>query len=38
MIIQWPDQVVAFLKAPHNLIEDMFDEVLHASDPVIWVT
>jgi Hemerythrin HHE cation binding domain len=28
-----PDEVVAFLKAQHNLIEDMFDEALHASDP-----
>lgn len=33
MIIQSPDEVVAFLKAQHNLIEDMFDEVMHASDP-----
>jgi hemerythrin superfamily protein len=33
MIIQSPDEVIAFLKAQHNLIEDMFDEVLHASDP-----
>src|ERR1700723_3733546 len=33
MIIQSPDDVIAFLKAQHNLIEDMFDEVLHASDP-----
>lgn len=33
MIIQSPDEVVAFLKAQHNLIEDMFDEVLHATDP-----
>jgi hemerythrin superfamily protein len=33
MIIESPDQVVAFLKAQHNLIEDMFDEVLLASDP-----
>lgn len=33
MIIESPDQVVAFLKAQHNLIEDMFDQVLHASDP-----
>jgi hemerythrin superfamily protein len=33
MIIQTPDEVVAFLKAQHNLIEDMFDQVLHASDP-----
>ena len=34
MIIESPDEVVAFLKAQHNLIEDMFDEVLHASDPL----
>jgi hemerythrin superfamily protein len=33
MILQTPDEVVAFLKAQHNLIEDMFDQVLHASDP-----
>jgi hemerythrin superfamily protein len=33
MIVQSPDEVVAFLKAQHNLIEDMFDQVLHASDP-----
>lgn len=33
MIIQSPDEVVAFLKAQHNLIEDMFDQVLHATDP-----
>lgn len=33
MIIESPDEVVAFLKAQHALIEDMFDEVLHASDP-----
>jgi hemerythrin superfamily protein len=33
MIIQSPDDVVGFLKAQHNLIEDMFDQVLHASDP-----
>jgi hemerythrin superfamily protein len=33
MIVQSPDEVVAFLKAQHNLIEDMFDEVLYASDP-----
>jgi hemerythrin superfamily protein len=33
MIIESPDEVVAFLKAQHNLIEDMFDEVLLASDP-----
>jgi hemerythrin superfamily protein len=33
MIIESPDEVIAFLKAQHNLIEDMFDQVLHASDP-----
>jgi hemerythrin superfamily protein len=33
MIVQSPDEVVAFLKAQHSLIEDMFDEVLLASDP-----
>jgi hemerythrin superfamily protein len=33
MIVQSPNEVVAFLKAQHNLIEDMFDQVLHASDP-----
>ncbi len=33
MIIASPDDVIAFLKAQHNLIEDMFDQVLHASDP-----
>ncbi|BDE12983.1 MULTISPECIES: hemerythrin domain-containing protein [Mycobacterium] len=33
MIVQTPDEVVAFLKAQHALIEDMFDEVLLASDP-----
>src|ERR1700739_4281842 len=33
MIIQSPDEVVAFLKAQHKLIEDMFDQVLLASDP-----
>ena len=33
MMIESPDEVVAFLKAQHNLIEDMFDEVLFASDP-----
>ncbi|OBK44337.1 hemerythrin domain-containing protein [Mycobacterium sp. 1081908.1] len=33
MLVQSPEEVVAFLKAQHNLIEDMFDEVLHASDP-----
>jgi hemerythrin superfamily protein len=33
MIIESPDEAIAFLKAQHNFIEDMFDEVLHASDP-----
>lgn len=33
LIVESPDEVVAFLKAQHNLIEDMFDQVLHASDP-----
>lgn len=33
MIVETPDEVVSFLKAQHDLIEDMFDEVLHASDP-----
>ncbi|OBI33218.1 hemerythrin domain-containing protein [Mycolicibacter terrae] len=33
MIIETPDEVVALLKAQHNLIEDMFDQVLHATDP-----
>ena len=33
MIVQSPEEVVAFLKAQHDLIEDMFDEVLSASDP-----
>jgi hemerythrin superfamily protein len=33
LIIQSPEDVIGFLKAQHNLIEDMFDEVLHASDP-----
>ena len=33
MIIQSPDEVIGFLKAQHNLIEDMFDQVLYASDP-----
>jgi hemerythrin superfamily protein len=33
MIIESPDEVIAFLKAQHNLIEDMFDQVLYASDP-----
>ena len=34
MIIQSPDEVIGFLKAQHNLIEDMFDQVLLASDPL----
>ena len=33
MIIQSPDEVIGFLKAQHNLIEDIFDQVLYASDP-----
>lgn len=33
MIVQTPEEVVAFLKAQHDLIEDMFDQVLLASDP-----
>lgn len=33
IMVQSPEEVVAFLKAQHNLIEDMFDEVLHASEP-----
>ena len=33
MLVETPQDVVAFLKAQHNLIEDMFDEVLHASEP-----
>jgi hemerythrin superfamily protein len=33
MIIQSPDEVIGFLTAQHNLIEDMFDQVLLASDP-----
>src|SRR5271168_5507360 len=33
MIIESPAEVVAFLKAQHNLIEDMFDQVLYATDP-----
>ena len=33
MIIKSPDEVIGFLKAQHNLIEDMFDQVLYASDP-----
>lgn len=33
MIIETPDEVIDFLKAQHALIEDMFDQVLLASDP-----
>jgi hemerythrin superfamily protein len=33
LIIESPTEVVDFLKAQHNLIEDMFEQVLHASDP-----
>ncbi len=33
MLVQTPDEVIAFLKAQHDLIEEMFDEVLLASDP-----
>ncbi|MBV9088761.1 MAG: hemerythrin domain-containing protein [Mycobacteriaceae bacterium] len=32
MLVQSPDDVIAFLKAQHDLIKDMFDEVLHASE------
>jgi hemerythrin superfamily protein len=31
--VQSTEDVVKFLKGQHNLIKDMFDEVLHASDP-----
>lgn len=33
MLVETPNEVVKFLKAQHDLIEDMFDEVLHASEP-----
>jgi Hemerythrin HHE cation binding domain len=33
MLVQTPDEVIALLKAQHDLIKDMFDEVLHASQP-----
>ncbi|MBV8346899.1 MAG: hemerythrin domain-containing protein [Mycolicibacterium sp.] len=33
MLVQSPQDVIAFLKAQHALIEDMFDEVLQASAP-----
>lgn len=32
MLVETPKEVVKFLKAQHDLIKDMFDEVLHASD------
>jgi hemerythrin superfamily protein len=32
MLVETPSDVVKFLEAQHDLIEDMFDEVLHASD------
>ncbi len=32
MLVQSPEDVVTFLKAQHDLIEDMFDEVLYASE------
>ncbi|MDN4520622.1 hemerythrin domain-containing protein [Mycolicibacterium austroafricanum] len=31
--VQSTDDVVAFLKDQHNLIKDMFDDVIHASEP-----
>ena len=33
MLVETPSEVVKFLKAQHDLIKDMFDEVLHASEP-----
>lgn len=33
MIVETPEEVIAFLKAQHDLIEDMFDQVLLATDP-----
>ncbi len=33
MLVETPQEVVKFLKAQHDLINDMFDDVLHASDP-----
>lgn len=33
MIVETPEEVIAFLKAQHALIEDLFDQVLLASDP-----
>lgn len=32
MLVETPEEVVKFLKAQHDLINDMFDDVLHASD------
>ena len=32
MLVEPPNEVVKFLKAQHDLIKDMFDEVLHASE------
>jgi hemerythrin superfamily protein len=32
MLVETPSDVVKYLEAQHDLIEDMFDEVLHASD------
>ena len=31
--VQSTDDVVAFLRDQHNLIKDLFEEVLHASEP-----
>ena len=33
MLVETPDEVVKFLTAQHDLIKDMFEEVLHASAP-----
>lgn len=33
MLVETPQEVVKFLKAQHDLINDMFDDVLQASDP-----
>lgn len=33
MLVQSPDDVIKFLKAQHDLIKDMFDDVLLASGP-----
>jgi hemerythrin superfamily protein len=32
MLVETPSDVIKFLEAQHDLIEDMFDDVLHASD------